>query len=387
MSDAVSKPSANNRTALHLTLASDAGGLSRYVIDLALAMREHGWHSIVAGDVGVWQDRFDDAGIEYIQVPLKGGVRGFLKSAKLVRERLGSRPVHLLHAHYRRAVQLGRWIQRPLGKLLPRDERLQLLYTLHLSHIDVSGIRRLFSDFGDHTHCASVDAREWLVADARVPEEQITLIPHGVDVEKFPVTTPDERAEARRSFGLSESDVVFCFAGRLDHPKNEDWLLDVDEACRQAGVRNLKILLAGEGPHEGELKRRIEAEGRTGRVFVLGHREVLPVYQASDLLCLPSEREGFSLVCAEAMSTGVPILRTRTSGTFELVVENRTGRSVPIDRNAFVAAGLMLAQDRELLRRMGEQAARHVRQHFTFDRQVARTAELYAALSRASGER
>jgi glycosyltransferase involved in cell wall biosynthesis len=377
---ALTEPSANPRTVLHLTLASDAGGLSRYIIDLAAAMRVHGWNSVVAGDVGVWQDRFDDAGIEYIRVPLKSGLRGFLKSARIVREHLAGRPVHLLHAHYRRAVQLGRWLQRPLS----RDARLQMLYTLHLSHIDVSGIRRWFSDFGDHTHCASVDAREWLVADAHVPEDRISLIPHGIDTDRFPVTTPDQRAAARRSLGLSDSDVVFCFAGRLDHPKNEEWLLDVDEAAVQAGVKHLRILLAGEGPHEAMLRQRIASEGRTGRVLVLGHRDVLPVYQASDLLCLPSEREGFSLVCAEAMSTGVPILRTRTSGTFELVVENRTGRSVPIHRSAFVAAALMLAQDRNLLRELGQGAARHVRQHFTFDKQVARTAELYAALSRGS---
>lgn len=378
----VTQSSANPRTVLHLTLASDAGGLSRYIIDIATALRPLGWQTVVAGDVGVWQDRFDNAGIEYVRVPLKQGIRGFLRSSKLVREHMGSRPVHLMHAHYRRAVQLGRWIQRPLCRALAQDDRLQLLYTLHLSHLNVGGIRRLFSDFGDHTHCASVDAREWLIADARVPEDRISLIPHGIDTDKFPVTTSEQRLEARRNFGLAGSDVVFCFAGRLDHPKNEDWLLDLDEAAVQAGVSNLRILLAGEGPHEGELKRRIAAEGRTGRVFVLGDTDVLPVYQASDLLCLPSEREGFSLVCAEAMSTGIPILRTRTSGTFELVVENRTGRSVPIDRSAFVAAGLILAQDRELLRKMGEHAARHVRQHFTFDRQVAKTVELYTALSR-----
>ena len=41
-------------------------------------------------------------------------------------------------------------------------------------------------------------------------------------------------------------------------------------------------------------------------------------------------REGFSLVCAEAMCTGLPVLRTRTAGTRELILEDQTGVSTPI---------------------------------------------------------
>ncbi|MFT3785294.1 MAG: glycosyltransferase family 4 protein [Tepidisphaeraceae bacterium] len=366
-------------TVLHLTLASDAGGLSRYIIDLNLALRERGWNSVVAGDEGVWQDRFDAAGIEYIHIPLKAGLSGFAKSVGRVREKLAGRRVDLIHTHYRRATQLGRWLQRSLRS--PANSRPPLLYTLHLSHINVSGLRRLFSDFGDHTHCASADAREWLVSEARVPEGRISLIPHGIDVETYRVTTPDERRAARARFGFADGDVVMCFVGRLDDPKNEAWLLDVDQALQNLGVKHVKFLLAGEGPHEAMLKARIEAEGRAGRVYVLGHQEPLPIYQASDLLLLPSSREGFSLVCAEAMSTGIPILRTRTSGTHELVIENVTGRSVPIDNVAFTAAAVMLAQDRELLKRLGHGAAEHVRRYFTFESQVRATQALYDKLT------
>ena len=44
--------------------------------------------------------------------------------------------------------------------------------------------------------------------------------------------------------------------------------------------------------------------------------------QLVDALLLPSLREGFSLSCAEAMSVGIPVLRTRTAGTGEMVIEN-----------------------------------------------------------------
>jgi len=117
-------------------------------------------------------------------------------------------------------------------------------------------------------------------------------------------------------------------------------------------------------------------------VHLFGHRDDTPaVYAATDLLLLPSAREGFSLVCAEAMSVGVPVLRTRTSGVAETVVENVTGRSVPIDHDAFLNAAVVMLSDREALARMGAAAARHVREHLTFDRQLAETVALYNRLA------
>jgi glycosyltransferase involved in cell wall biosynthesis len=139
-------------------------------------------------------------------------------------------------------------------------------------------------------------------------------------------------------------------------------------------------LLVGEGPHESQLRQRIEREGLQDRVRMLPSCDPLQIYQAIDALLLPSGREGFSLVCAEAMSVGVPVLRTRTSGTSELIVEGVTGRSTPIDHDAFIAAAKDFLADGEALGRMGQAAAEHIRRSFTFDEQVERTIELYRHL-------
>ena len=116
------------------------------------------------------------------------------------------------------------------------------------------------------------------------------------------------------------------------------------------------------------------------RVQLLGHRDPLPIYEAADALLLPSLREGFSLVTAEAMSVGVPVLRTRTSGTGELIVENVTGRSTPIEHDAFVAAAIEFLADPIKLREMGAAGAKHVREHLTFDLQFDRTMAMYRRL-------
>ncbi|MEL7239564.1 MAG: glycosyltransferase family 4 protein, partial [Planctomycetota bacterium] len=183
MSDATAPPSpATDRplSIVHLTLASDAGGLSRYLIDLSRAMLGRGHDVRVVGDRGAWHDRFEAAGIPCHVVPLNGGIRGLWKSSRQLRSVLREHRPDVLHSHYRRASLMGRLSRIGAGVKPP------LLYTLHLSHIDLGGWRRWLSDFGDHTHAASLDAVQWLKTEAGVDRNDLTYLPHGLATERFP---------------------------------------------------------------------------------------------------------------------------------------------------------------------------------------------------------
>jgi glycosyltransferase involved in cell wall biosynthesis len=356
---------------LHLTLGADAGGLSKYIVDIGTAMHAQGHEIVVAGDTGAWQWAFDRSPLKFIQIPLKGGLLSFRKSVRILGDYLREHPVDLLHTHYRRATLLARRLQRHRS---PR-----IVYTLHLSHLSLAFPRNLFSDFGDVTHVASEDAQRWVIDEAHVKPENVSLIHHGVDVHRYTLTTPDQRAAARRELGLSDDDRVALYVGRLDYPKNEEWLLDLAEATR-GSIPNLKVILVGEGPHEIMLRQRIGHENLSDRVRLTGHQDPLSYYRAADAILLPSIREGFSLVCAEAMATGIPALRTRTSGTHELIREGITGRSTPIDHDAFLATAIEFLRDPESLRRMGFAASNLVRENFTFDQQLSRTLDLYRSM-------
>ena len=376
---------------LHLTLGG-LGGLSRYITNLSLAMHNLGHQITIAGDTGAWQWLFDSMPVPYVKIPLKGGLLSFRRAVRTMRDHLREHPVDLIHTHYRRATMLGRRVQStksaspesPALRAADRNAKHPpLLYTLHLSHLSLKFPHNLFTDFGDHTHVASSEARDWLTHDAHVPADRISLIPHGVDVERFPVADESTKLAARQSFGFSPDDPVAVYVGRLDqfHPKHVEWLVDLVHIARDK-IPNLKLLLVGEGPQEQILRAQIARLNLTDRALLTGHREPLPAYQSADALLLPSAREGFSLVCAEAMSVGVPCLRTRTSGTKELIIENVTGRSVPIDRDAFIAAAIEFLADKDSLRRMGQAAASLIREKFTFQQQLAATLDLYRSMTK-----
>ncbi len=100
---------------------------------------------------------------------------------------------------------------------------------------------------------------------------------------------------------------------------------------------------------------------------------------------MPSFREGFGVVCAEAMAHGRPVVASAVGGLLDLVADGETGIHVPPgDVDALRAALQRLLDDRELRRRMGEAGRERVRERFSWD---AVTDATIAAYRDASGER
>ncbi len=377
---------------LHLTAGSDAGGVSRYLHDLCLAMHRDGHKVAVAGRRGAWHDLFGSAPFEWIDAPLSGGSLGgvpaLFKARRILRRWLTVNPVDVLHVHYRRPMLVARRIawrkttETDATQYTTTGGRIPILYTLHLSDISMRGLWGWLSDFGDHTHAAASEARQWLVDVAGVPEDHISVIPHGIDPALFPVADNATRAAARHQLNLPADATIAAFVGRFDEPKNEDWMLDLAQAAKEKRPDlNLHVVLTGGGPHEAAVRQRVARQSLEARVTVLGYVDPLPVYQACDCLMLPSLREGFSYVGVEAMSVGRPMFRTRTAGTAEMIVEGVTGRSVTIGHDAFVAGALEFVDNRAALEGMGHAAAEHVRQHLTLSRQIDETVALYHRLA------
>ena len=369
---------------LHLTAGSDAGGISRYLVDLGVAMSAQGHDVAVAGERGADHARFEAAGLRWIDCPLKGGPAALWRAARQLERWIesegGWRP-DVLHVHYRKPALVARRLGRRLD--------IPVLFTLHLSDLPLGGPWRWLSDFGDVTHAPSAEAARWLVEVARVEASRVVTIPHGVNPARFPRASADDRRAAREALGLPGDATVAAYVGRFDEPKNEGWVVDVAAATRGGATRGgagVRFILLGGGPREAALRRRVEDEGLRERVRVLPYRDPLAVYRACDVLLMPSGREGFSLVCAEAMSVGRAVLRTRTAGAAETTVDGVTGRAVPIDRDTFVAAAVEMLSDPEALHTMGDAGAAHVRQHLTFERQVAETVELYRRMRAGSPE-
>lgn len=184
-----------------------------------------------------------------------------------------------------------------------------------------------------------------------VPDENIRVVPYGVDPGRFP------RSERR----LHTGPLRVLFAGQVGLRK---------------GVPDLLQALAGLG--KGRVEAKLAGVIRIAHEKLDAFREIAscigPVprakmadlYNWADVFVLPSIVEGSATVTYEALASGLPVITTPNAGS--VVRDGVEGFVVPIrDPDALGERVRQLAEDRELLVRMGE-AARTRSQDFTLER-------------------
>jgi glycosyltransferase involved in cell wall biosynthesis len=181
--------------------------------------------------------------------------------------------------------------------------------------------------------------------------KNISLIARGVDTQLF---SPARRDNALRAeWGLRDNDLALIYVGRLAAEKNlklavEAWLaIRVD----RPGTR---LILVGDGPMRDALQKN-----HPEIIFCGMHRgeSLARHYASGDLFLFPSLSETFGNVVIEAMASALPVLGYRDAAIKEFVRHQENGIVIEAgDRRQFIQAAREVAQEPELLARLGKQA-------------------------------
>ncbi|MFT4925389.1 MAG: glycosyltransferase involved in cell wall biosynthesis [Phenylobacterium sp.] len=181
-----------------------------------------------------------------------------------------------------------------------------------------------------------------LVADAHVVAQELInklnvappkIIQNGIDTQRF---IPGDKKQARSHFSIPQDAIVIGCAARLIAVKGHTTLL--------AAMKNLPeqvhLVLAGHGEEEASLRALVKADATENRIHFLGNVDDMPgFYQAIDIFCLPSFKEGFPLSPLEAQSTGVPVVASDTGGVKETLCPD-TGALVAVGDPEHLARAL-----------------------------------------------
>lgn len=147
----------------------------------------------------------------------------------------------------------------------------------------------------------------------------------GVDEERYHPATAEEQQAMREIEGLSSDDFVILCVGELNENKNQKTLIAAASLLKDK-IPALKVLLAGNGPKEQELRDQIAAGQLEDVVKLLGYRTDLErVTPAVNLVVSCSHREGMPLNIIEAMLCKKPVVASHNRGHDELVEDNVTG--------------------------------------------------------------
>lgn len=117
---------------------------------------------------------------------------------------------------------------------------------------------------------------------------------------------------------------------------------------------------------EQSLRKLVRDSGQEDRIDLLGHVDDeirVDLLRRSSICAVASEKEGWGLVAMEAQAAGSPVVGYNVVGLNEAVQSGRTGLLVPFgDWEALGAAMSLLAQDQELRKRLGTEAAQRARE-------------------------
>jgi glycosyltransferase involved in cell wall biosynthesis len=144
----------------------------------------------------------------------------------------------------------------------------------------------------------------------------------GVDLSKF---KPNKRVRKsiRSDLALPEDSIVFIYLGRLVKDKG---VLDLAYAFSEIEAREAYLLFVG--PDEGVVAQRIK-EICLNKIKNIRMIDFTPepnkYLAASDVLCLPSYREGFGSVVIEAAAMGIPAIASNIYGITDALIDNKTG--------------------------------------------------------------
>jgi phosphatidyl-myo-inositol dimannoside synthase len=204
----------------------------------------------------------------------------------------------------------------------------------------------------------------------------VTVVPPGVDVERFRPLGPEDRRQARVDAGLPPEGKVVVGMSRLVPRKGFDTLIAA--ASLLAPIHpDLTVAIAGAGRDRPRLERLVAATGAPVRLLgFVPDDDMAGLLGCADVFAMPCrsrwgglEQEGFGIVFLEAAACGVAGVAGASGGSHEAVAHGETGFVVrhPQDPVALAAALARLLDDPELCRAMGAAARRRAKEQFSYD--------------------
>jgi len=178
-------------------------------------------------------------------------------------------------------------------------------------------------------------AKQSFVSDYGCREQDVAVIPPGIDLDQF--SAGDRDHELPR----------MLFVGGDFVRKGGDLLLSVFRQ-RFRGRAELLLATRADIPEEPGV--------RVFRDLKANSQALRDLYATSDLFVLPTRADCYSLVCMEALASSLPLVATRVGGIPEIVLEGQTGHLIDADDAEALGTALeSLITQPAVRRRMGEQ--------------------------------
>jgi len=304
------------------------GGVERGTVELSRELVKLGHESIVISAGGKLQDQIEKEGGKHItfDVCSKNPFTVPLRIFRL-RKILKALDPDVVHARSR----VPAWLAYLANKKL----HLPFVTTVH-GFNSVSPYSAIMTK-GDHVICVSGAIKAYIQEHYHTSDEKITVIPRGIDLEKFnPQKLDNEFINTFRQMYAFEEKFVVTSVGRITQLKDLETFISAIAVLKKDHPNVVGLIVGGVREDKEEyfrsLKALVKELGVDEHIIFAGSQsKVAEIYALSDVVVSSSKKpESFGRSVAEALALNTPVVATNHGGVLDIIVEGENGFFYPV---------------------------------------------------------
>ncbi|HNR44250.1 MAG TPA: glycosyltransferase family 4 protein [Methanofastidiosum sp.] len=214
------------------------------------------------------------------------------------------------------------------------------------------------------------------------PKIESRIIYNGIDTQNFLGVNENEKEQIREKLNIPQNTFICLTVGRITYKKGIDNIVEIAKKIKE---KDIIFYIVGNGPDYDLIKSLINKFNLEKKIIMMGYAEIYLLkllYQVSDIFILPSRGgESLTLVIAEALSSNLPVIATKSGGVSEIIIEDKNGYLVEIDDiNSIIEKIYLLYNDKDLREKLGINGRKYVEDNYSWEKYMNSTLSIYEKL-------
>lgn len=314
----------NRIKVLHTEWSDGWGGQEIRIINEILAIRNEGLEVFIAcRSNSIIKKKALENNICVFSLPFMGNVD--LKTLFSLKRIIKENKIDIVNTHSGKDT----WV----GGIAAKLSNAKFIRTRHLSNPIKTSRLNFINELADYIITTGEGVRMDMINNNRINSKKIQSIPTGIDADIYKRDNFD-RQNCRALFGFQKSQIVIGIVAVLRRFKRHDRFLKMARYVIDSNPdKNIRFVLAGDGPQRENLTRMIKELHLQKHVLMLGHVSKIPeLLSALDIFVLTSDSgEGVPQSVMQALLMQTPVISTDSGSTKDLYDEN--GNFIIIDNN------------------------------------------------------